>query len=69
MTANIFPQQALRQQNARAITTKVSLNGNLARVSWTFSAANPEAGTKTTEFTRTDFKDAPDRASRPQPFE
>lgn len=53
------------EQTAQVISSEVKFNGNVARVSSTVVAANPEAGVKTAPFTRTDFENALDRVSRP----
>lgn len=65
MSERTLPQQAAPERTAQVLSSKVAFNGNVGRVSSTVVAANPEAGTKIAEFTRTDFEDALNKVSRP----
>jgi hypothetical protein len=52
------------EQVAQTINTKVAFRGKVKGVSSIVVAANPEAGSKTTEFTRIDSEKVPDKVSR-----
>jgi hypothetical protein len=60
-----LPSQVAPERTAQVLSSKVTFNGNVGRISSTVVAANPEAGTRVAEFTRTDFEDALDKVSRP----
>lgn len=59
-------QQATPKRSAQVVNNKVKVSGKVGRVSSTVTPANPHAGTKTAEFTRTDFESALNKVSEPE---